>query len=141
MVFEDPLSLKTLEQLSNVRQSLLRLHKTLLEYQRRAYEKAGGETVNSYQLLKLVLHDQLFAWLHHLSELVVQIDELMDSDKQPKEADALSLLDQARFLITPSETGDEFQRKYFESLQQSPDVVLAHSEVVKLLGKKISQIH
>lgn len=141
MVFEDPVSLKTLEQLSNVRHSLLRLHKTLLEYQRRAYEKAGGEIVNSYQLLKLVLHDQLFAWLHHLSELVVQIDELMDSDKPPKEADALSLLDQARYLITPSETGDEFQRKYFESLQQSPDVVLAHSEVVKLLGKKTSQIH
>ena len=141
MVFEDAVSPKTLEQLSNVRHSLLRLHKTLLEYQRRGYERAGGEIANSYQLLKLVLHDQLFAWLHHLSELVVQIDELLDSDEQPKEVEALSLLDQARFLITPSETGDEFQRKYFESLQQSHDVVLAHSDVVKLLGKRSSQIH
>ncbi|HKZ80112.1 MAG TPA: hypothetical protein VJ124_17695 [Pyrinomonadaceae bacterium] len=141
MVFEDAVSPKTLEQLSNVRHSLLRLHKTLLEYQRRGYERAGGEIANSYQLLKLVLHDQLFAWLHHLSELVVQIDELLDSDEQPKEVEALSLLDQARFLITPSEAGDEFQRRYFESLQQSHDVVLAHSEVVKLLGKRSSQIH
>jgi len=141
MAFEDPVNVKTFEQLSDVRHSLLRLHKTLLEHQRKAYERAGGEIANSYQLLKLVLHDQLFAWLHHLSGLVVQIDELLDSDEQPRQADAMNLLNQARFLITPSEAGDEFQRKYFESLQESPDVVLAHSELVQLLGKRISQIH
>jgi len=66
---------------------------------------------------------------------------MLDADDQPRENDAVGLLDQARLLITPAESGGEFQRRYFESLQQSPDVVLAHSEVVKQLGKKTSEIH
>ena len=87
------------------------------------------------------MHNESFAWLHQLSELVVQIDEILDAEEELREADLVALLDQARFLVLPSETGDEFQRRYFDSLQQSPDVVLAHSEVVRLLGKKSSEVH
>ena len=131
----------TLQRLSDVRHSLLRLHKVLLEYQRRDYERFSGRIDNSYHFLKLVMRDKAFAWLHRLSELVVQIDEMLDAEQGPVETDAIVLLDQARFLLTPSESGDEFQKKYFDSLQDSPDVVLAHSEVVKLLGKKSSEVH
>jgi hypothetical protein len=113
----------------------------LLEFQRQEYEREGGRVSNSYQLLHLVMHNESFAWLHQLSELVVQIDEILDAEEELREADLVALLDQARFLVLPSETGDEFQRRYFDSLQQSPDVVLAHSEVVRLLGKKSSEVH
>ena len=34
-----------------------------------------------------------------------------------------------------SETGTQFQKNYFLALQQSPDVVLLHSEVMRLLGR------
>ena len=132
---------KTIERLRTVRHALLRLHKVLLEFQRQEYEREGGRVSNSYQLLNLVMHNESFAWLHHLSELVVQIDEILDAEEELLEADVIALLDQARFLVLPSENGDEFQRRYFDSLQQSPDVVLAHSEVVKLLGKKSSDVH
>ena len=131
---------KTIEQLKLVRNGLLQLHKILLDYQRHVWERTGGPISNSYQLLNLVLHDPYFAWLHQLSELVVQIDELLDADEATEEY-AVGLLDQARFLLVPSETGDQFQKNYFEALQQSPDVVLAHSEVVKLMGKKNSNVH
>ncbi len=134
-------SKKTIERLKTVRHALLRLHKMLLEFQRQEYEREGGRVSNSYQLLNLVMHNESFAWLHQLSELVVQIDEILDAEEELREADLVALLDQARFLVLPSETGDEFQRRYFDSLQQSPDVVLAHSEVVRLLGKKSSEVH
>lgn len=131
---------KMLRQLREVRNSLLHLHKILLEYQRHVWERTGGPIASSYQLLSLVLHDPYFAWLHQLSELVVRIDELLDLEGATEDT-AVALLDQARSLLLPAENGDEFQRKYFEAMQQSPDVVLAHSEVVKLLGKKIFNVH
>ncbi len=43
-------------------------------------------------------------------------------------------IDEARFLLVPTEAGSEFQQKYFSSVQQSPEVVLGHAEFAKLLG-------
>jgi hypothetical protein len=80
------------------------------------------------------MHDPWFAWLHSLSELVVRIDEMLDAKEPLKESDAVAVIDQARVLLSPSETGSGFQKKYFSSLQESPEVVLAHADVVKHLG-------
>jgi hypothetical protein len=44
-------------------------------------------------------------------------------------------MERAKALLVPSETGSEFQKNYFLALQQSPDVVLLHSDIVKLLGR------
>lgn len=127
----------TRDNLKVLRQGLLRLHKTLLDLERRDYERARGRIGNSYEFLQLVLKDPWFDWLHRLSELIVQIDETLDpnSETPATEADAKALLDRAKALLVPAETGSEFQKNYFLALQQSPDVVLLHSEVVKLLGR------
>jgi len=125
-----------LSRLREVRQALLRLHKILLEFERNAYERSRGRIENSYEYLQLVMWDPWFAWLHSISELIVQIDELFDADEPLSESDALALTEQTRHLLTASEYGSLFQRKYFKALQGSPDVVLAHSSVVKLLGRK-----
>jgi len=126
----------TRDALKVLRQGLLRLHKTLLDLERRDYERARGRIGNSYEFLQLVLKDPWFDWLHRLSELIVQIDETLDShdtEKAATEADAKALIERARTLLAPAETGSEFQKNYFLALQQSPDVVLLHSEMMKLL--------
>jgi hypothetical protein len=120
--------------LREVRLSLLHLHKTLLDYEREAYERLHDRVDNTYEMLRLVMHDPWFAWLHSVSELVVRIDEMLDADETPTETDTDSVIMQARILIVPSETGSEFQQKYFAALQNSPDAVLAHAETVKILG-------
>ncbi len=127
----------TAETLRQLRQGLLRVHKILLELERTGYERARGKISNSYEFLQLVLKDPWFDWLHRLSELIVQIDEtlaMVDSDKAATEDEALELVTQAKLLLAPSESGSEFQKNYFLALQQSPDVVLLHSEVTRLLG-------
>jgi hypothetical protein len=139
MMSADKVSDSTLQRLRKASKALLDLHKTLLADERQAYERASGRISNNYQFLQLVMHDQWFAWLHHLSKLVAEIDELLDAKESPLEGDAVALIEQARFLLTPSQS--EFQRKYFASLQRSPEVVLAHSEVMKLLGKSKSEVH
>ncbi len=128
----------TRENLKSLRQGLLRLHKTLLDLERRDYERARGRISNSYEFLQLVLKDPWFDWLHRLSELIVQMDETLDphAETPATEADAAALIERARTLLAPAETGSEFQKNYFLALQQSPDVVLLHSEMMKLLGRQ-----
>lgn len=128
----------TRDALKELRHGLLRLHKLLLELERQDYERARGRIGNSYEFLQLVLKDPWFDWLHRLSELIVQIDESLDTrdTEHPKtDEDAKALMERAKALLAPSETGTQFQKNYFLALQQSPDVVLLHSEVMRLLGR------
>jgi len=124
--------------LKELRHGLLRLHKLLLDLERRDFERARGQIGNSYEFLQLVLKDPWFDWLHRLSELIVQIDESLDtrdSEAVMTADDAKALIERAKVLLAPSETGTQFQKNYFLALQQSPDVVLLHSEVMRLLGR------
>ena len=129
---------ETRENLKVLRVGLLRLHKALLDLERRDYERARGRIGNSYEFLQLVLKDPWFDWLHRLSELIVQIDEGLDTrdtEHNMTDEDAKALVERAKALLAPSETGTQFQKNYFLALQQSPDVVLLHSEVMRLLGR------
>ena len=124
--------------LKELRHGLLRLHKLLLDLERRDYERSRGPISNSYEFLQLVLKDPWFDWLHRLSELIVQMDESLDtrdSDTPMTEQDAKALVERAKTLLSPSESGTQFQKNYFLALQQSPDVVLLHSEVMRMLGR------
>lgn len=131
---ESALTAKTREQLRGIRGVLLGLHKTLLDFEREAYEREQGKISNSYEFLNLAMSDPWFAWLRRLSELIVEMDELLAARESPQESTANALVLQSRMLLTPTESGDEFQRKYFGAMQQSPKVVLAHAEFAKLLG-------
>lgn len=134
MTSENELTAETRQQLTAVRTVLLRLHKTLLDFERGGYERARGKIDNSYVFLQLVMSDPWFAWLRQLSELIVEMDELLAAKERPSESTARALIQQVSILLTPSEAGSEFQRKYFAAMQQSPEVVLAHSEFAAVLG-------
>jgi hypothetical protein len=124
------------QRLTDLRNGLLRLHKTLLDSESASYDHDIARITSRGQLLDLVLHDPWFAWLHELSELVVLIDEALDA-KEPAvtPADAGRFLAQARALVAPAEPlPGEFRRHYLEALQRDPNVVMAHAEAVKVLA-------
>jgi hypothetical protein len=134
MTPENELTQETRERFTKARTALLRLHKTLLDYERDAYERTRGPIANSYAFLELVMKDPWFGWLRLLSTLIVQMDELLASKEAVAEAEASALLEEANLLLKPSDSGSEFQRKYFAAMQLSPEVVLAHSEFANALG-------
>jgi hypothetical protein len=80
-----------------------------------------------------VINDPWFAWLHSLSGLIVRIDESVAKDAPTTETDAAAIVDQVERLLTASETGDEFHKRYYEALQRQPAVVLAHADVRRTL--------
>src|SRR6187551_3834928 len=61
------------QMLRDLRHLLLHLHKTLLDWERVAYDRQQGRTTPG-ELLSIVMRDPHFAWLHPLSGLIVRID-------------------------------------------------------------------
>jgi hypothetical protein len=121
--------------LTELRNELLGLHKTLLDSETAVYDRDIARIKSRGQLLELVLHDPWFAWLHELSELVVLIDEALDSKESPVTgADADRFLAKARELVAPAEGRGEFRRHYLEALQRDPNVVMAHAQAMKVLA-------
>ncbi len=119
------------ERLRELGAGLVRLHSVLLNRERCAYETRRGP-VTPHDLLPLLLHDEHFAWLRSLSTLMAQIDALVDSDEPVVARDAQRLFRETYRLLKSGESG-AFQAKYIDALQESPDVVMTHAEVSKLL--------
>jgi catechol 2,3-dioxygenase len=128
-----PLTETHRQQLRELRTKLLNLHKTLLDDARVAYELDRGAVGSNTNLLQLVINDPWFAWLHSVSELVVRIDETIELKSPATDKEAVELAEQVEKLLTASERGEGFQRRYFEALQRQPAVVLAHADVRRTL--------
>ncbi len=121
------------EKLIALRLALLCIHKTLLNMERRDYEKEHG-AVNTGELFRLVIDDAQFAWLHNISEFVVRIDETL-AGKEPVTVDYMrESFVLARKMFTPTESGDAFQKKYFDAIQRDPAVVMDHAEMARLFN-------
>lgn len=92
------------QRLSQLRIKLLHLHKLLLETERLTYEQVRGH-VSGGELLQLAIGHEQFAWLHRLSELIIQIDELLHADESVT-PEAIEAIDSdIRTLLSPDESG------------------------------------
>lgn len=124
--------------LNNLRTKLLHLHKLLLDAEQITYEQVRGK-VSRGELLQLVINHDQFAWLHRLSEMIVQIDELMQADEPITSETIAALSHDVRALLTPDEFGNDFAVKYDAAFQHNPDVVLAHAAVSTLLSVDVQR--
>ncbi|HYB95027.1 MAG TPA: hypothetical protein VEC39_08650 [Vicinamibacterales bacterium] len=116
--------------LVELRRLLLQLHKTLIDWQRADYEHTHGRLTTT-QLLNVIFNDAAFAWLRSMSGLIVRIDESLDI-KNAEPSESGPLLAAARDLIAP-EAGSPYAQRYHAALQEMPDAVLAHRDLVTLL--------
>jgi len=121
--------------LRTVRDGLLRLHKSLLELERAAYERDVAPITGMGQYLNLVMDDPAFQWLRELSAFIVMIDEALAQKKSPiAEPEAERLIAQARGLLIPAEEGTGFARRYFDIMQREPAAVLAHRDMLGVMN-------
>src|SRR3954453_327263 len=106
------------------------LHKLLVDLVQIDYEKRHGRAVaGPVQLFQLLTQDPFFLWLHPMSALMAEIDELYDQ-KEPIAVDAVvavrSTLEGLVGDRGQEPSPDSFVSRYLEILQDSPDVVMAH---------------
>jgi hypothetical protein len=117
--------------LTDLRKALLRLHKTLLDWERSGYERIHGRQ-SSHDLLQALLNDPQFAWLRPMSQLIVRIDEILGDKTPPMRNDVDAVVAQVRTLTSPNETGNTYERRYDMALQEHPDAVFAHRDLLAL---------
>jgi hypothetical protein len=123
------------DKLIMLRLSLLKLHKTLLDMERREYERTNGK-VTVGELFRLVIDHQQFGWLHNISEFVVRLDETLAGENPVNPEDVRTAISLARKMFAPSEAGDAFQKKYFDAIQSDPSVVIDHAELARLFNNE-----
>lgn len=116
--------------LIELRRLLLQLHKTLIDWQRTDYERLHGR-LQTTQLLQIIFNDPAFAWLRSMSGLIVRIDESLEA-KPPEVSETGPLVAQARELVAP-EAGTFYAQRYHAALQELPEAVLAHRDLITLL--------
>jgi hypothetical protein len=121
------------QRLNELRDALLRLHKTLMDSERAGYEQTFGKISSPYHFLKLLTEDPWFAWFRPVSQLIAAMDEALDAKEPLSPAAVNSLMSRARTMLVPAEGGEGFSQHYDEALQRDPDVVFAHAAVAKLL--------
>jgi hypothetical protein len=124
-----------MSRLPDLRTRLLELHKTLLDEQSRAYQAVHGRPVSGGELYRLLLQDEAFVWLRALSGLVARIDQALDDADDARAVPEAPFVEQARGLLR-SEGHGPFETRYRDALQRSPDVVMAHAAVMKVIAAR-----
>ncbi|MEY4917652.1 MAG: hypothetical protein RL616_1565 [Verrucomicrobiota bacterium] len=119
--------------LTELREALMQLHKTLLDSERRSYEESFGRTLSGYDFLNLLTSDPWFAWLAPVTHLLADVDALLDAKEPLTVVGVNALTLKTKSLLTPTETGEGFSRQYDEVLQRDPEVLFAHVALAKLI--------
>ena len=125
--------------LDEVTHALRPLHKALVDLVQADYEKQKGQRVaGPVQLFQLLTQDPFFLWLHPMSALMAEIDELYDQ-KEPIAPDAVAAVRSTLESLVGDRgqepSPDSFVSRYLEILQNEPNVVMAHARVRKALDR------
>lgn len=113
---------------------LRELHRALVDVQRIRYEAAGGSIQGPVHLLRLLAEDPGFAWLRGLSELIVNLEEILEHPELISVTAAGALREEtARMIIPTAERSPALGENYLLALQESASVAFAHGQVVQTL--------
>jgi len=124
------------QKLAELRQTLLTLHKALLDSERTAYELVHGTIPSAGAFLQLLINDPWFEWLRPITTLLVQIDETLAAKKPPAAArDIERLIVDTRALLSPSREANGFWKRYSGAVQRDPGVSLLHAQMEEQLQK------
>src|SRR5512140_1027144 len=111
--------------------ALREVHRALVQAVRSAYEREVGPAGGPGQLLRLLTEDPYFAWLHPMSELIVDLDSLLAQEILPPGTVAgvrqeIDRLTQAG--------GSPFWERYAPLLQSDTEVVMAHAHLRRAIN-------
>jgi hypothetical protein len=124
------------QKLRQVRDTVLALHKALLDSERTSYEIANGPVGSPGAFLQLLINSPWFAWLQPMTNLIVLIDETLAAKKPPAESAELErLLEDTRALLSPStDSANGFWKRYSGTKQRDPGVAVLHEQLTRELS-------
>jgi hypothetical protein len=121
--------------LKESRLEFLRMHKSLVDFERANYERING-TISSGQFLNLLVNDSNFEWLRKFSILIVEIDEMLDLDDGFSEQMIEKHLSQMRKILDINTSDEIFNKKFENALQTIPELKEKNEQLKKLLSNE-----
>jgi len=106
------------------------LHKALLGPARARYELQHGPVSGTLQLLQLLVQDPAFDWLRRLSELMADVDEMVDTGT-PTADEQGAVRGEVERLLSPA--GGDLWPALTAAIQEDPEVATAYARVRQLL--------
>ena len=122
--------------LDELRAALLELHRAILRAQQLAYEREHGRVDSRGDLLQLVVRHPEFAWIRALSALIAQLDERAEPDAPGRDEEVAATVRALRTLIQPDGTNAEFTTRYWPLLELTPEALLAHVKLWRLITRE-----
>ena len=127
------------QRLDEVAHALRPLHKALVDLVKLDYEKQKGATIpGPVQLFQLLTQDPFFLWLHPMSALMAEVDELHDQKEPVTPEDVAAVRASLEGLVGDrgqEPSPDSFVSRYLEILQNEPDVVMHHAKLRRALDR------
>lgn len=114
-----------------LRLALLDLHRSLIDLERRQYEKLNG-TQSAGDFLQVMAFSDEMRWLDPLNRLIVMLDEALDG-KAPEATPAVVTARIRELIGLDRSRTDGFSTAYIAHFDVSPDLVGAHTRVLGLL--------
>jgi hypothetical protein len=124
---------KRLHQVDRMRHALLDLHKSMIDAQRLLYERDHGRVTTANEFLGLVLEHPEFGWIRELSALIAQLDEWRDTGTDAGDEQLAAIIQALRALVQKDGDG-EFNHKYWRMVEATPDVLVGHVKLWRILG-------
>jgi hypothetical protein len=121
--------------MENTRTALLCLHRALVEFERRTYEKTRGR-VSGGEFLQALLRDPSLAWLAPLTAQIARLDELAAAKETATQRRTWRA--RTRSLLRGGVDG-AFGAEYAQRIESSPDVAFAHAAALHALTATVSQ--
>lgn len=114
------------DKLQELSKLLIRLHKSLINFESDQHEKREQRKFSPHEMLHLTLNDSHFAWLRKVSELIVDVDTLVDDkEKVPQKADFDLYRDEThKLLFADSDDTREFKTKLMSAVASNSDIVM-----------------
>jgi len=120
--------------LTKISQLLLRVHKSLLQFQKEKHEAKNEQSLTPYDVLHLSMSHEDFDWLRKITSLVVRMDESLDDETTILEDLHRSVLTEVHSLFDESDLYQDFKSKLKIAQSQDPLLVVQILELKKNVG-------
>lgn len=121
-------------ELTKITQLLLRVHKSLLQFQKEKYEAQNDKQLSPYDVLHLSMSHEDFDWLKKITSLVVRMDESLDDENTVVAELHQSVLTEVHSLFDQSEMYADFKSKLMVAQSRDPVLVTQVLELKKFIG-------
>jgi hypothetical protein len=124
--------------LDELTHALRPLHKSLVDVVQSEYERAHGPVGGPVRLFQLLTSDPFFAWLHPMSALMAELDELLEQEEPIEPAAATAVRETLETLVGDrglAPDAGSFVARYLDILQRHPEVVMAHARMRRILDR------